>query len=97
MRPIVDPEGLEVRHFIDNCHPEGKRILEVGCGRGTLTYQYSRLSRSVLGFDPALSELRIALEHKLLPGENPVFVCAKAERMPFPAKYFDTVVFASSL
>jgi ubiquinone/menaquinone biosynthesis C-methylase UbiE len=97
MRPVVDPEGIEAKHFIDNCHPQGKKVLEVGCGHGTFTYQYSNLPKEVVGFDPMLSELKIAMEHENKPSENPIFVCAKGEAMPFPSENFDIVIFASSL
>jgi ubiquinone/menaquinone biosynthesis C-methylase UbiE len=97
MRPVVDPERIEVNHFVQACHPEGKRVLEVGCGRGTFTYQYSTLPEISIGFDPALPELKIALEHEKITANQPNFICAKGEAMPFPAGGFDIVVFASSL
>jgi SAM-dependent methyltransferase len=97
MRPVVDPERIEANHFVQACQPEGKRVLEVGCGRGTLTYQYSNLPEISIGFDPALPELKFALEHEKITPYQPYFICAKGEAMPFPTEGFDIVVFASSL
>jgi len=45
MRYIHDPEGVEVSHLISACQPRGKKILEIGCGHGTLTFQYAGLPR----------------------------------------------------
>jgi 2-polyprenyl-3-methyl-5-hydroxy-6-metoxy-1,4-benzoquinol methylase len=97
MKPVVDPEGVEVSHFISACSPEGKKILEIGCGHGSLTYQYSNLAGMSVGIDPAYSELLLANDGKPNSAMNIVFIRAKAEALPFPAQFYDTVLFASSL
>jgi ubiquinone/menaquinone biosynthesis C-methylase UbiE len=97
MKPSVDPEGVEVSHFITACQPEGKKVLEIGCGHGTLTFEYAKLPGLVIGIDPLESELKLAKNNDRSPEMCIGFSTAKAEALPFPAQYFDIVVFASSL
>ncbi len=97
MKPIVDPEGLEVNHFVTACQPQGKKILEIGCGHGSLTYQYAELADKVSGIDRVYSELVLAKDNQPASRKPISFLCAKAETLPFPAQYFDIVLFASSL
>ena len=97
MKPVTDPEGVEVSHFISACQPDGKNVLEIGCGHGTLTFQYAKLPGLVVGIDPTESELKLANNNDFASEVNVGFVVAKGEALPFPAHFFDIVVFASSL
>ena len=97
MKPIIDPEGFEVNHFVTACQPEGKKILEIGCGHGSLTYQYVDLADMVSGIDPVFSELILAKANQSASRKHISLVCAKGETLPFPAEYFEIVLFASSL
>jgi ubiquinone/menaquinone biosynthesis C-methylase UbiE len=62
-----------------------------------LTYQYSNLAGMSVGIDPAYSELLLANDGKPNSAMNIVFIRAKAEALPFPAQFYDAVLFASSL
>jgi ubiquinone/menaquinone biosynthesis C-methylase UbiE len=97
MKPLVDPEGVEVSHLLSSCQLEGKKILEIGCGHGSLTYQYAGLPNLVVALDPANSELILAKNDRPPSAENICFLCAKGEEVPIPAQFFDIAVFASSL
>jgi ubiquinone/menaquinone biosynthesis C-methylase UbiE len=97
MKPVVDPEGVEVTHFISACQPKGKKIIEIGCGHGTLTYQYSSLPTMIMAIDPAQSELIIAKENQPESRKSINFIRAKGEGLPFPAHSFDIALFSSSL
>jgi ubiquinone/menaquinone biosynthesis C-methylase UbiE len=97
MRPVTDPECVEVSHLISACQPRGKNILEIGCGRGKLTFQYAGLPRMTVGIDPEKSELLLARADKLTSEMKISFILAMGEAMPFPSQFFDIAVFASSL
>jgi len=97
MRYVHDPEGVEVSHLISACQPSGKKILEIGCGHGSLTFQYAGLPRLVMGIDPQESELLLAKTSKPTSEMNISFIRAKCEGLPYPSRYFDIVLFASSL
>jgi ubiquinone/menaquinone biosynthesis C-methylase UbiE len=97
MKPLVDPEGVEVGHLLSSCQLNGKMIVEIGCGHGSLTYQYAGLPKLVVALDPAYSELVLARNDRPPSAGNISFICTKGEELPFPAQYFDIAIFASSL
>ena len=57
-----DPEEVEtgvIHDVIDFC---GKRVLEIGCGNGRMTWRFAHEAASVLAFDPRESEIIAARE-----------------------------------
>lgn len=60
MKALRDPEGVEVSRLLAASQIPGKRVLEIGCGSGKLTWLYAGLPRQVVGIDPVASELRQA-------------------------------------
>jgi len=97
VRYIHDPEGVEVSHFISACQPSGKKMLEIGCGHGNLTFQYAGLPGLVVGIDPEESELSLAKGDKRASDLGISFIQAKGEGLPYPNQCFDIAIFASSL
>jgi ubiquinone/menaquinone biosynthesis C-methylase UbiE len=95
MRPLRDPEGIELSHLVNAIQIDGKNILEIGCGDGKFTFQYSGIARKVFGIDPEISELKIAKRNQR--SLNTYFIQSKAESLPLPTQNFDIVIFASSL
>lgn len=66
------------------------RILEIGCGLGTLCYRMSDYSENVIGIDVseyACSEAGVMYRERKIP-----FVAANAENLPFKDMAFDAVV-----
>jgi 2-polyprenyl-3-methyl-5-hydroxy-6-metoxy-1,4-benzoquinol methylase len=47
----IDPEGLETRAMSALVDFSGKRVLEIGCGDGRLTWRYAGQAKSVLAID----------------------------------------------
>ena len=97
MRPVTDPEGMEVSHLISACQLKGKNVLEIGCGRGNITFQYAGLPHKIMAIDPEKSELLLAKNNKLSSEMNISFIIAMGEALPFPSQFFDIAIFASSL
>jgi ubiquinone/menaquinone biosynthesis C-methylase UbiE len=97
MKPIVDPEGVEVSHLLTSCQFIGKKIVEIGCGHGSLTFQYADVTNLVVALDPAYSELILARNDRPPSTRNLSFLCAKGEELPIPAQFCDIALFASSL
>jgi 2-polyprenyl-3-methyl-5-hydroxy-6-metoxy-1,4-benzoquinol methylase len=61
-----DPENSELdalQEYVGSF--AGKRVLEIGCGNGRLTYQYAAEAALVHGIDP--SEKKIAEAQKKIP------------------------------
>ncbi|MCK6538602.1 MAG: class I SAM-dependent methyltransferase [Anaerolineales bacterium] len=97
-KAIKDPEGNETRHLHQFADFAGKRVLEIGCGEGRLTWRYALASLSTVGLDPDRNALRVALAdrpHNLLKKVH--FSNAKSERLPFRSETFDVVLLAWSL
>jgi ubiquinone/menaquinone biosynthesis C-methylase UbiE len=95
MRASRDPEGAELDQIVNACPLEGKKVLEIGCGHGQLTFQYAQTAQRTIGIDPALSELKDAFHSNQTT--IAYFIQAKAEQLPFQSMAFDVVILASSL
>jgi ubiquinone/menaquinone biosynthesis C-methylase UbiE len=66
---------------------EGWRVLDIGCGTGTLTVALARRSARAIGVDPAP---RMVAQARAKQGGAPVtFIVASAEALPFADSSFD--------
>jgi len=92
-----DPEGNEVKNLILACELAGKKILEIGCGDGWLSWQYVVSARKVIGIDPSFADLKEA--RNSLPSEVVNFWLAQSmgEGLPFPSGVFDIVFYSNTL
>ena len=52
MAVLIDPEGKSNTTFHELVNVTGKRVLEVGCGDGRLTWGYAKKALHVTGIDP---------------------------------------------
>jgi ubiquinone/menaquinone biosynthesis C-methylase UbiE len=72
----------------------GMRVLDVGCGKGFLLYEFTQV---VPGIEVAGVDIsRYAIEHAKEEVKPYLQVCA-ADRLPFPDKSFDFVVTLTTL
>jgi ubiquinone/menaquinone biosynthesis C-methylase UbiE len=93
-----DPEGFEKRILHKFADFSNKRILEVGCGEGRLTWKYSATSGFTIGFDPDHDALRIAQADSPSDLRGHVhFAQASASHIPFSKETFDIAILAWSL
>ena len=51
MGSVKDPEGAEAVALAELADFDGKRVLEIGCGDGRLTWLYADRASTVLGID----------------------------------------------
>jgi ubiquinone/menaquinone biosynthesis C-methylase UbiE len=93
-----DPEGFEKKKLHKYADFTGKRVLEVGCGNGRLTWRYAAPTELVAGIDLEANDLRVAhidlasdLENKVL------FAQASALNIPFHHETYDIAILAWSL
>ncbi len=93
-----DPEQVEKRYLHDFVSLAGKRVLEVGCGEGRLTWRYADIAGRVTGIDTDPERLAAA------PRDCPPdlrrrvgFALAQAEALPFAGETFDVAILAWSL
>lgn len=88
-------EGKTLHKFVDFAN---KRVLEIGCGEGRLTWKYASASSTTIGFDPDHSALRIARTDAPYTLHNQIhFANASAKYIPFSKGTFDIAILAWSL
>ncbi len=84
------------RVLLNALDPKARRILDIGCGDGTLTFKLAQGSDLVCGIDDALLPLRLARRelgrHRM--AREPLLSSADARRLPFADETFDCVVLA---
>ena len=93
-----DPQRNESKYLHRFVDFTNKRVLEIGCGEGRMTWQYAKATHHTVGIDLDVDSLRVAkvdqpydLEHKAH------FACAASEYLPFSKETFDIAVLAWSL
>lgn len=98
MRAFIDREGAETRALRELVDFTGKRVLEVGCGDGRVTWRYADRSASVLAIDPIERDIRRALRDMPRGLQRTVrFEVADITAYALPRRAFDVVVLSHSL
>lgn len=98
MSVLLDPQGIEtavLRHFLGDL--QGKRVLEIGCGDGRLTWQYVHQAAFVQAIDP--DSERITNAQAKIPPELQGRVLFQAIELNnlTPTEPFDWVLLSWSL
>lgn len=95
----VDSENNETRALLNLVDFTGKRVLEIGCGDGRLTWRYAGMAEHVIAIDPKADAIQRAREN--LPEElkNHVeihqFTFEDFSAISEPSS-FDSIIFAWS-
>jgi len=75
-----------------------KRVIEIGCGEGRLTWQYAKATHSTVGIDVDADALRVATIDRPYDLTGKVhFSRAESEHLPFSKETFDMAILAWSL
>ena len=97
MTLLRDPDHNETKHLHRFADFTNRRVLEIGCGEGRLTWQYAKATQSTVGIDSDEDALRVAAADKPYNLENKVhFSCVASEYLPFSKETFDIAVLAWS-
>ena len=92
-----DIERNESKYLHQFADFAGKRVLEIGCGEGRLTWQYAKKPRWTVGIDPDRDALRVAsIDRPSDLEKNVSFTRAMSEHLTFSKETFDLAVFAWS-
>ena len=92
------PPGLEVGLIERFVRMRGKRILEIGCGDGRLTFQYGPKASAILAIDPDGPSIDEATAERDARGiDNIEFREGSIERLPAGGAPFDVALFSWSL
>ena len=93
-----DTERNETKYLHEFADFVVKRVLEIGCGEGRLTWQYAKGTQRTVGIDPDKDALRIATVDRPSDLKNNLhFACADSQHLPFSKETFDIAILAWSL
>ena len=93
----TDPERTESKFLQRYADFTGKRVLEIGCGDGRLTWQYATSGGRVTGIDLHGDDLRVATIDRPSDLEQQVlFARADSIHLPFHKESFDIAILAWS-
>jgi ubiquinone/menaquinone biosynthesis C-methylase UbiE len=93
-----DTDRNEIKFLHKAADLKDKRVLEVGCGEGRLTWQYADASHSTIAVDLDRDALRVARADRASDLENRVqLACADSLYLPFAKEKFDIAILAWSL
>ena len=93
----MDPEKTESKFLQRYADFSGKRVLEIGCGDGRLTWQYAKAAGRVTGIDLHEDDLRVATIDRPSDLEQQVlFARADSIHLPFHKESFDIAILAWS-
>lgn len=98
MPSVKDPEGAELAALAEVVDLAGRRVLEIGCGDGRLTFRYAVPTAEVLGIDP--DEEAIATARRDTPPElagRVRFAVGGADELAEPPQSFDVAFLSWSL
>lgn len=70
---------------------KGRRVLDVGCGPGWITYQYAKSGANIFSLDLTFTAVTLARKNLTKDGFNSHFVTADAEHIPYKSESFDFV------
>jgi ubiquinone/menaquinone biosynthesis C-methylase UbiE len=93
-----DPDHHEIKYLHRFVDLKDKRVLEIGCGEGRLTWQYAKDAYSVVAVDLDYDSLRVAKVDKPSDLDKTIYLaCANSEHLPFSKEKFDIAILAWSL
>lgn len=94
----IDPEDTETDALHDYADFSGKRVLEIGCGDGRLTWRYADQAASILAIDPDPDDLSAALDDCPADWRTKIeFRAARLEELLIPAELYDIAILSWSL
>ena len=93
----TDPERNETKFLNKLADFADKRVLEIGCGEGRLSWQYAYTPTFTIGIDPDHDSLRVAtIDRPSDLTDKVLFSQAQSEYLPFRKETFDMAVLAWS-
>ena len=98
MAVLPDPEDTETKALHSFADFNGRRVLEIGCGDGRLTWRYADWAAHVVAIDPKADDIEIAVEDCPAELRHKIeFRVARLEELDIPEEKFDLALLSWSL
>ncbi len=98
MPVLPDPEDTETKALHDYADFTGKRVLEIGCGDGRLTWRYADQAASIVAIDPDADDIATAIDDSPPELRDKIdFRVLRLEELSIPAEKFDLALLSWSL
>jgi 2-polyprenyl-3-methyl-5-hydroxy-6-metoxy-1,4-benzoquinol methylase len=98
MPVFPDPEDTETKALHDFADFSGKRVLEIGCGDGRLTWRYADRAAFVVAIDPDDDDIASAQEDCPADLRHKIdFRAIRLEELDIPREKFDLALLSWSL
>ena len=98
MSVILDPEDTETKALHDYADFADRRVLEIGCGDGRLTWRYADRARHIVAIDPKVEDIEAAVEDCPDDLRDKIeFHAMRLEDLDLPAEKFDLALLSWSL
>jgi 2-polyprenyl-3-methyl-5-hydroxy-6-metoxy-1,4-benzoquinol methylase len=94
----LDPEDSETKALHELADFNGKRILEIGCGDGRLTWRYADRAAQIVAIDPDADDIAAAIEDCPTHLRDRIeFRVSRIEDFEPPQELFDLTLLSWSL
>ncbi len=93
----IDPDRVEIEAIDRLVELDGRRVLEVGCGDGRLTYRFAERTRYLLGIDPDRAAIADARANRPPTLRDRVQFRVARTVVPPRRRRFDIALFSWSL
>ena len=94
----IDPDGVEIAAMRELVDFDERRVVEIGCGDGRMTFSYAGQAASVFAFDPDEDLIRDArAEAPRVLRRRIRFEVADVAEIELPKGEFDLALFSWSL
>ena len=94
---LTAPWHRIVIEFLDEIELHGKRVLEIGCGYGSLSVYMAKRGAKVTGIDISSEAIKISKRNSFLNNQRVMFKKFCAEDLPFKDKNFDVIICCETL
>jgi ubiquinone/menaquinone biosynthesis C-methylase UbiE len=95
---VIDPDAIEITAMRELVDFTDRRVVEIGCGDGRITFQYAGEAASVLAFDEDAEAIQAARDETPAELRRRIrFEAADAAQIELPQGEFDLAIFSWSL